>query len=60
MIKYEREENGVKVSLEIDNEAFTSIDVIEIIEKINTTVEVQEIKTNSLFERPTKNEEEGY
>ena len=44
MIKYEREENGVKVALEIDNESYTSKEVVEIIEQINTTVEIKDLK----------------
>lgn len=44
MVRYDREENGVRISLEIDNEDYSSKDIVEIIEKINTTVEVKEIK----------------
>lgn len=47
MIKYEREENGVKVSLEIDNESYTSKEVVEIIEQINTTVEIKDLKIDT-------------
>ena len=55
MIKYEREENGVKVSLEIDNEQYNSEDVVKLIEQINTTIEIKDLTPKYGF----RHDEEG-
>ena len=57
MIKYEREENGVKVSLEIDNEDYSSEEVISIIEQINTTVEIKDLKLTEASKYSYKKED---
>lgn len=59
MIKYERQENGVKVSLEIENESYTGEEVLKLIEQINTTVEIKELKSldKNFFNRDTKGED---
>lgn len=51
MVKYTREENGTKLTLEIDNETYSAKDILEFIEKLNTTIEIKELKKEELNPR---------